>query len=117
LAKSGSRLGEHHAAILAALLTQLVATLVGIIVLYSCARESPHLANPFREAVYLGLLGPPGLTLVIVPVNILGLGFLCALFLIGLRRPKARFLWYVAILLWGAWWVLTTYIMCAMADD
>lgn len=117
MAKSGSKLGEHRAAILTALLTQFVATLVGIIVLYSCARDSPHLANPLREAVYWGILGPLGLTFISVPVNIVALGFMCALFLIGLRRPKARFLQHVAILLWGAWWVLMTYIMCAMADD
>lgn len=117
MAKLGSKLRAHRAVISAALLTQFAAVLVGIIVLYSCAREGPHLPHPLREAVYWGIVGPAGMTIIAAPLNLALLGALGVMFFLGLRRPKVRFLWYAGILLWGAWWVLMTYIMCAIADD
>ncbi|HJP91261.1 MAG TPA: hypothetical protein VJ875_04850 [Pyrinomonadaceae bacterium] len=112
MSKPSSKLSEHRVVLVTALFTQLAVTLAGMAVIYSCTSGSAYVKNPLSNAVFWGIIAPPGLMFVWAHVTVMVVGFLSVLFFLGLRWRKVRFLWFIGILLWGAWWVLLTYIPC-----
>jgi hypothetical protein len=101
-----------------ALSVQLLAVLIGLVILYTCASGGIPPYNISETAfwgtigilrfMFLGLIAP--LTFFVVIVMIL---LLCC----GFTWQKVRFLSWMAFLLWGMYWIFVSYTVCAPPPD
>jgi hypothetical protein len=103
--------------LLVGLLVQFATTLLGIILLYQCINVSPSGGHKFLEATQNGVVGPIYLMWMNAPLTVPVVGGLLLLFFSGWRWRRLRWMWIIGIVLWGGWWVLLAYVMCAVAND
>jgi hypothetical protein len=96
--------------------SQATAVLVGIAILYRCTSGSPYIERPLWNAVYWGVIGPPGVMFLGSHITVLVLLPLSLAIIIGLRWPRGYFLLPTAAIMWAVWWVAVAYAMCFMSD-
>ena len=97
--------------LLTALLIQIVAWIIGVSFSYTC--NLSYSEEPLRAALYYGTVGPLIMMFFNAPLTLLVLALLSLLAWPGLRWRRARFLWVLGFMLWGAWWVTIASILCA----
>jgi hypothetical protein len=112
LSNPQSKPKRYRPFLVTALISQIVATSAGIAVVYSCLRQNPPFEHPFLTALYYGIIGPPGLMFLGAHVTVIVLALMLLLFWLGFRWRRVRILWFLAILLWGIWWVTMSYVIC-----
>ena len=97
---------------------QLLALLIGFVILYTCTSGGIPPGNLSETLfwgtfgtvrfMFLGLISPLTLFVGVVMVGLL----VC-----GSSWKKVSFLSYIAFFLWGVYWIFVTYALCAPEPD
>lgn len=87
--------------------------LAAVFILYECVSENSQSEYPFRVALYYGIIGPPYMMFIAIPLTGLVLALISLLVWPGLRWRRARALWVLGVAVWCAWWLIMAYEMCA----
>jgi len=100
------------------LFIQLLAFVVGFIILYTCTSGGIPARN-FSETIYWSTLGVLGFMFfgMAFPLTIFVAIVMLILVVCGLHWKKLRFLSAMALVVWGAYWVLLAYTICAPPPD
>lgn len=101
-----------------ALSVQLLAILIGFLILYTCTSGGIP-GRDFAKAAYwstIGILGFMFLGLAL-PLTICVILVMLLLIVCASNWKKVRFLSLIAFLLWGLYWVLLAHEICAPPPD
>ena len=112
-----SEVRRYRQLLLAALSIQLLAVLIGCVVLYTCTSGGiPH--RNLSETAYWGTVGLLGFMFLgmAVPSTLFVILIMSLLIFSGLNWKKVSFLWRVGFLLWGVYWVFLAYAVCTASD-
>ena len=101
-----------------ALSVQLLALLIGFVILYTCASGGIPSHN-HSETAFWGTIGIVRFMFLgmMFPLTLLVLLVMLILLLCGSTWKKVSFLSTVAFFLWGAFWIFVTYTICAPDPD
>ncbi|HEX3250277.1 MAG TPA: hypothetical protein VHS05_12675 [Pyrinomonadaceae bacterium] len=112
-----SEVRPYRRVLLTGLCIQVLAVLIGFGFLYTC-RSGGVPWHDVSETLYWGTLGvlgfmflgmaSPGTYVLIIVMSLL--------IVAGLRRKRLWFLWLLALMLWGLWWVALTSEICSSSD-
>jgi hypothetical protein len=113
-----SKLPRHHRLLWMVLSVQLLAVLIGLGILYTCASGGipPH---NLSETAFWGTIGILRFMFMgmIVPLTFLVVIVMFALLWCGSIWRKVRFLSWMALVLWGVYWIFVSYTVCAPPPD
>jgi len=112
-----SEVTRYRRLLLTALSIQLIAVLIGGLVLYTCTSGGiPH--RDLSETVYWGTVGLLGFMFLglAVPCTLFVILIMSLLIMCGLNWKKVSFLWPVGLLLWGMYWIFLAYAVCTASD-
>jgi hypothetical protein len=109
---------RRHRLVWTALLTQLLAILIGFLILYACASGGIPPRN-LSETAYWGTIGILGFMFLgmALPLTIFVVMVMLVLFVCGSSWTKVRFLSAIAFFLWGVYWILLAHTICAPPPD
>src|SRR5262245_14628916 len=92
---------------------QLLALLIGFLILYSCTHTAVLWLSP-SETIFWSTLGLLRFMFfgMAFPLTIFVLLVMLILFVGGSRLKRFRFLWVMAFVVWGAYWLFLAYTIC-----
>ena len=109
---------RNHWLVLTGLTIQLLAFLIGFVILYSCTSGGIPSRN-LSESLYwssVGLLGFMFLGMAF-PLTIFVAMAMVILLVCGATWKRVKFLSTLAFVLWGAYWIALAYEICAPPPD
>lgn len=113
-----SKMNRHNRLLWTAVTVQLLAVLIGFVILYTCSSGGIPPRN-LSETAFWGTIGIIRfmffgliLSLTLFVVLVMALLLLC-----GSTWKKVKFLSSMAFLLWGVYWTFVAYIVCAPDQD
>ncbi len=112
-----SKFKKHRHIAVTAVVIQLLATAIGLLIIHACTGRSPSLARDLSETAYWGTIGVLGMLLIGAPVTLFVIVVAVFLIYCGVRWGKVRFLWVVGLFLWAAWWIFLAYDLCTASAD
>ena len=113
-----AKLLRRHPLIFTALFVQLLAVLVSFAILYTCTAGGIPSRN-LSETAYWGTLGTLGFMFLGMasPLTVLVIIVMAILLVCGSNWKRVKFLSPMAIVLWGAYWILLAHEICAPPLD
>jgi hypothetical protein len=112
------KINRHNRLLRTALTVQLLAVLIGLIILYTCASGGIPPRN-LSETAFWETIGIIRLMFfgLILPLTIFVVMVMAILFVCGSTWKKLKFLSSMAFLLWGVHWTFVAYSVYAPAPD
>ncbi len=99
---------------------QLLVLLIGFLILYygSCITTGASSLN-LSEAAFWSTLGLLRFMFfgMVFPLTLLVLLVMLVLFICSVNWKRVRFLWAIASVLWGVYWVFVAYALCRPPPD
>jgi hypothetical protein len=102
---------------LTGLVIQFLAICSGAFLLFPYIGEGFPFAQSMKRAMYWSAVGPPGLMLEAAPLSVVVLLLIFSLVACGIHWRKVRYLSFIGLLFWGAWWIFWIYVMIGIAED
>ena len=113
-----ARLLRHRPLVFTALFVQLLAVLISCAILYTCTAGGIPARN-LSETAYWATLGILGFMFLGMasPLTVFVIMVMVILLVCGSRWKKVKFLAPMAFVLWGVYWILLSYEICAPPPD
>jgi hypothetical protein len=113
-----ARLLRHRPLVVTALSVQLLAVLISFAILYTCTAGGIPSRN-LSETAYWGTVGILGFMFLGMasPLTVFVIMVMVVLLVCGSRWKKVKFLSHMAFVLWGVYWILLAYEICAPPPD